>query len=1344
MLPRRLNRVQIQNGILKKSKHRRLLLLSFESDSDFEPLKKCEVGKSGLKNSKKSVSSFAKNRKMKKRRKSGPAVKASKEKCKITLNANVQIPGNEVLVDKTPDRDGDQNKLGKLVTSKRKSPTMKENIQATRRKKNNGQHAADIADPMVYRDSLPMASQDADVLYQESQDQTLDASKDCPELLASQGVKDIILNAIQDSRNVTIRRKKVKLSKERLSVLVPMYPLEYEIKSWKKLISSTPNEAACSVHQETLNSLSPLFFDSSSMLTNNCAKGQIASPLSDFVGDSLNSLSCRSAISVEDSFSPKSNDTKDYSVVFSVSSPGMTSPNAYSAKRSRCTSKSVAKTSFSSRYLANRTSLETEFSEAGDMLAVTEYHFQTFTANKMRSNTHSAEYTNDLDLVKSSPFCKVDQNVKGSPRFQNSPGFENGPDAKQLCTLPCTVILKDVFRSKDLSLKHSRARFKGNSSGISQKTDLQGEREDQREINPQLSRIELSAECGVESAVSSRYLANRISLETEFSETDDMLAVTEYRFQPLTVNQMPSNTHSAEYKNDPDRVESSSFCKVDQNVKGSPRFQRAPGFVNGSDAKQLCPLPCTVILKDVFRSKDLSLKRSGVRFKGNSSSISQKTDLQGTREDQREENPQLSRIELSTECGVESAVGVCKLCRCGNNSGEDGLLHRCQCMGKSAKMEEAYFWQNQLHVSLQTIPCAMQKELRMFGEVTCKSPFRLGEQSGLHSPEFLEKPLKKKANVSGCQDQSAKEMFTDWSGQVDDGLSLCSRVSMMQSETTPQALGTCHLSGTAEEIGDIVDEELCFDLLDSNHETPNRRSNCSFMQDGTLQRAESCHRKSQLAVPKVTPRSWVLQKCLSFYHEAINREGSPSTPVQPKSSASKLFASSLPPSVSRVEFGSSKCQQWSRFTSRLTACRRKTVIYTPSKSQKPIGGESPCVGSIPKVYHALQSPRHVQSARLSMAFNTSLPVERLDFESSPMSDSQLDASLSDTLKSKQALVLQELSAADRLYSECDQKSPLPFEFAITNEMLNTCVKIGEGVFGEVYSFTNHNGETSALKIVPIEGLCTVNGEPQKTFEEILPEVVIAKELALLSNGKLNSTESFIKVRRIICVQGRYPNSLLFLWDMFTAEENSDNDRPDFFTDSQLYIIFEFENGGCDLEKFKLHSPEQGISVLKQVIAALAVAEETLKFEHRDLHWGNILIHETDEEETVFVLGGETHTIATHGLKTRLIDYTLSRLEKDGFTVFTNLATDDTLFTGRGDYQFDIYRKMKAENGNEWSSFHPHSNVLWLHYLAHKLAKTIKHCSKQSRTLRSRFTVFLRNGLSFSSASDLLSAPIFKD
>ena len=48
---------------------------------------------------------------------------------------------------------------------------------------------------------------------------------------------------------------------------------------------------------------------------------------------------------------------------------------------------------------------------------------------------------------------------------------------------------------------------------------------------------------------------------------------------------------------------------------------------------------------------------------------------------------------------------------------------------------------------------------------------------------------------------------------------------------------------------------------------------------------------------------------------------------------------------------------------------------------------------------------------------------------------------------------------------------------------------------------------------------------------------------------------------------------------------------------------------------------------------------------------------------------------TSGIKTTIIDFSLSRLTSvtDSCTIYNNLAEDPTLFTAKGDYQFEIYR-----------------------------------------------------------------------
>ncbi len=63
-------------------------------------------------------------------------------------------------------------------------------------------------------------------------------------------------------------------------------------------------------------------------------------------------------------------------------------------------------------------------------------------------------------------------------------------------------------------------------------------------------------------------------------------------------------------------------------------------------------------------------------------------------------------------------------------------------------------------------------------------------------------------------------------------------------------------------------------------------------------------------------------------------------------------------------------------------------------------------------------------------------------------------------------------------------------------------KIGEGIFGEVYTGVvsspgQGHGDQNQLtkvvfKIVPIEGLERVNGERQKSFREVRPEIVITE------------------------------------------------------------------------------------------------------------------------------------------------------------------------------------------------------------------------------------------------------------
>ncbi|KAK7929249.1 hypothetical protein WMY93_005644 [Mugilogobius chulae] len=343
----------------------------------------------------------------------------------------------------------------------------------------------------------------------------------------------------------------------------------------------------------------------------------------------------------------------------------------------------------------------------------------------------------------------------------------------------------------------------------------------------------------------------------------------------------------------------------------------------------------------------------------------------------------------------------------------------------------------------------------------------------------------------------------------------------------------------------------------------------------------------------------------------------------------------------------------------------------------------------------------------------------------------------------------EMSDAEKVYAECGQQGPLAWGECLVPERMKQCVKIGEGTFGEVFSTTSGkpDGETVALKVIPVEGSEKVNGEEQKTFGEILHEIIISKELSCLKEKENNKSSGFIGLRDLHCVKGGYPPEFLNAWDKFDKQKGSENDRPDFFESEQLFIILEFEFGGTDLENSNGTLPSIIVakSILHQVTAALAVAEQELHFEHRDLHWGNVLVKVTKQKTTEFSLNGAVQALETKGVLVRIIDYSLSRLEIDELTVSCDISDDEELFMGQGDYQFDIYRLMRQENSNEWSSYNPHSNVLWLHYLCSKLLDMKYRGSggKRNKDMRSELTSFYDNVLQFSSATEVLqSSPLF--
>ncbi|KAH8830353.1 hypothetical protein DL96DRAFT_1784598 [Flagelloscypha sp. PMI_526] len=278
---------------------------------------------------------------------------------------------------------------------------------------------------------------------------------------------------------------------------------------------------------------------------------------------------------------------------------------------------------------------------------------------------------------------------------------------------------------------------------------------------------------------------------------------------------------------------------------------------------------------------------------------------------------------------------------------------------------------------------------------------------------------------------------------------------------------------------------------------------------------------------------------------------------------------------------------------------------------------------------------------------------------------------------------------------------------------STFRKIGEASYSEVYGI----GEV-VLKVVPLRDeslvshLSETHEEVDTPYEsdakDVLKEIIVTRAMG-------NVCGHFVELFKAYVVKGRYPQTLLELWDEFSATKGSEN----VFPASQHYAIIILPNGGLDLEAYRFTNAaktgwRQACSIFWQVAKTLAHAERLVSFEHRDLHWGQILVNNTgmlqplkaqNKNLTPVLKSSKWMDSPSLGIQVTLIDLGLSRMDAGdghGGEIVHWSDFDATILAGEGDYQFDIYRNMHTFNGGNWEAFNPYTNVMWLHYLVLKL------------------------------------------
>ena len=300
------------------------------------------------------------------------------------------------------------------------------------------------------------------------------------------------------------------------------------------------------------------------------------------------------------------------------------------------------------------------------------------------------------------------------------------------------------------------------------------------------------------------------------------------------------------------------------------------------------------------------------------------------------------------------------------------------------------------------------------------------------------------------------------------------------------------------------------------------------------------------------------------------------------------------------------------------------------------------------------------------------------------------------------------------------------------------VKLAEGSYGEVYKLLPRSAATSSTLervggcIIKVLALKSGSRRGQSNFSSV---GAVACEVKLLK--RMDEVVGFARFRGLNLVQGRFPPSFVEAFREYKdAGKDCQNPDPESFKDTQLFAIIEMDDAGTDLEQLKRPSIFQSYDIFWSTVLTLAVAEEQVQFEHRDLHIGNICIRpiasdgsfpDNSPQPSSTIMSNPDSVLCLSGVRTTIIDYTFSRaaLDPERTDIAYDPMKDSSLFNSVGKgfeqaLQFDTYRRMrkvvntaernalgentklKKTDVQKWSRFVPQTNIVWLNYLAQVL------------------------------------------
>lgn len=142
-------------------------------------------------------------------------------------------------------------------------------------------------------------------------------------------------------------------------------------------------------------------------------------------------------------------------------------------------------------------------------------------------------------------------------------------------------------------------------------------------------------------------------------------------------------------------------------------------------------------------------------------------------------------------------------------------------------------------------------------------------------------------------------------------------------------------------------------------------------------------------------------------------------------------------------------------------------------------------------------------------------------------------------------------------------------------------------------------------------------------------------------------------------------------------------------------------------------PYSALSVIKQLITGMMIAECVFQFEHRDLHSGNILLRRIDQQFIPYTVRGKRVIIPSHGFLVKIIDTTFSRIRINKKNYYKDLTylfessrfmTEEEMYEKQMRRQDIAYQQMYQLVEENWNNFYPKTNLFWLKYIIYKILK----------------------------------------